>query len=208
MGKSTSSPLADIFMEDFEQKALATFPHRDSVLFWFRKADDTLTAIHTDHIDALFTHLNSLHPDIKWTKEVEVNNNIHMLDVDISKNSNSSLSFDVYRKPTHTNQYIHFNSHAPLQQYAHSPVEPKSFHLPTNSENRKKNASVTLFHSMATLIGPSGKAHTSPKSLSLHLLLSLHPPATAKLPVMTLPAAATTPTAAAATTAKPASKVA
>ena len=115
MGKSTSSPLSDVFMEDFEQKALAAFTHRDSILFWLRKADDTLIAIHADHADSLFTYINSLHPDIKWTKEEEVDGRIHMLDVDIKRNTNGTLSFDVYRKPTHTNQYIPFNSHAPVQ---------------------------------------------------------------------------------------------
>ena len=34
MGKSTSSPLSDIFMESLEQNALAPFTHRESVLFW------------------------------------------------------------------------------------------------------------------------------------------------------------------------------
>ena len=57
MGKSTSSPLSDIYMEDFEAKALAQYPTGDNsispseaILFWFRKANDTITAIHNDHI--------------------------------------------------------------------------------------------------------------------------------------------------------------
>ena len=33
MGKSTSSPLSDIFMENFEQSALASFAHSESILF-------------------------------------------------------------------------------------------------------------------------------------------------------------------------------
>ena len=115
MGKSTSSPLSDIFMEDFEQKALASFPHQDAIIFWLRKADDTLVAVHKDHAEGLFTHINGIHPDIKWTKEEEVDGSIHMLDVNIKRNMNGTLAFDVFRKPTHTNQYIHFNSHAPLQ---------------------------------------------------------------------------------------------
>ena len=77
IGKSTSSPLSDIFMEDFKQRALASFPHKDSVQFWLRKADDTLISIHADHADALFTHINSMQPDIKWTKEEEVGRQHH-----------------------------------------------------------------------------------------------------------------------------------
>ena len=96
MGKSTSSPLSDLFIENFEQNSLASFTHRDSVLFWLCKTDDTLIAIHTDHAVSLFTRINSLHQDIKWTKEEEVDGLNHMLDVDIQRNTNSSLSFDVF----------------------------------------------------------------------------------------------------------------
>ena len=121
MGKSTSSPLSDIFMEDFEGKALTQYqtgdpsitPH-DVILFWFRKADDTVTAIRNDHIDPFFTFLNSLHPSIQWTMEREKDGRLPMLDVLIEKKEDGSLEFDVYRKPTHTNQYIDFASHQPL----------------------------------------------------------------------------------------------
>ena len=115
MGKSTSSPLSDIYMEDFEDKAISTFSAPDAIQFWLRKADDTLVSIHADHANALFTHINSMHPDIRWTKEEETDGKIAMLDVAIQRHGSGSLSFDVYRKPTHTNQYIHFTSHAPLQ---------------------------------------------------------------------------------------------
>ena len=121
MGKSTSSPLSDLFMEQFEQEALANYDTgndatapSDVILFWLRKADDTITAIHKDHITPFFTFINSIHPDIKWTKEEEKDNTIAMLDVSITRDNNGALSFDVYRKPTNTNQYIPFNSHAPL----------------------------------------------------------------------------------------------
>ena len=121
MGKSTSSPLSDIYMEAFEQSALANYPTGDAntnpsdvILFWLRKADDTLVAIHKDHIESLHTYLNSIHADIKWTKEIEKDGRIAMLDVTIIRNPNGSLDFDVYRKPTHTNQYIPFDSHQPL----------------------------------------------------------------------------------------------
>ena len=101
--------------EDFEQRALSTFSHRDSILFWLRKADNTLVAIHQEHANKLFTHINNMHPDLTWTKEEKVNGNIHMLDVNIQLKPDGTLTFDVYRKPTHTNQYIHFHSRAPLE---------------------------------------------------------------------------------------------
>ena len=65
-------------MEDFEEAALANYPAGDNsthpskpILFWLRKADDTLTAIRNDHTQPLHDYLNSVHPDIPWTKEVE-----------------------------------------------------------------------------------------------------------------------------------------
>ena len=76
------------------------------------KADDTLVAIHNDHIQPLHDYLNSIHSHIKWTKEIENHNRIAMLDVHFIHNPECILDHDVYRKPTHTNQYIHFDSHA------------------------------------------------------------------------------------------------
>ena len=62
MGKSTSSPLSDIFVEDFEEAVLANYPPGDNttspsqpILFWFRKADDTLTAVHNQHSKIIST---------------------------------------------------------------------------------------------------------------------------------------------------------
>ena len=126
-------------MEDFETKALASFNQPEAVLFWLRKADDTLVAIHNDHAEALFTHINSIHQDIKWTKEDEVNNCIHMLDVNIQRQTDGSLSFDVYRKPTHTNQYIHFASHAPLDHKVSTirSLTRRAAIIPSTQEARK-----------------------------------------------------------------------
>ena len=38
-----------------------------------------------------------------------------MLDVRVIRETDGTLSFQVYRKPTHTNQYMNFASHHPLQ---------------------------------------------------------------------------------------------
>jgi hypothetical protein len=41
----------------------ATLP--SVILFWFRQADNTMTAIHRDHVASFFKFLNSVHPNIK-----------------------------------------------------------------------------------------------------------------------------------------------
>ena len=147
MGNSTSSPLSDLFMEDFETKALRDFRTDDPnvrpenvILFWLRKADDTLTAIHNDYIEPLFTHLNAIHPSIKWTMEREVGGRIAMLDVTIIRNDNGALDFDVYRKPTHTNQYIPFDSAQPLSHKLSTihALTRRAHLIPSTDELRKE----------------------------------------------------------------------
>ena len=133
-------------MEDFEATALAQYltgdnniSPRQDILFWLRKADDTLVAVHNDHIQSLHDYLNSIHPDIKWTKDIEENGRIAMLDVTIIHNPDGSLHFDVYRKPTHTNQYIPFDSHQPLSHKLatiHS-LTRRATLIPSTTELRK-----------------------------------------------------------------------
>ena len=115
MGKSTSSPLSDIFMEDYEVKALANFREahgHDSILFWYRKADDTITAVKRTLSDTLHNYLNSISPDIQWTMEQEQDGKIPMLDVLIKREGDGLNSQFIANPPTPTNTCT---SHAPLQ---------------------------------------------------------------------------------------------
>ena len=47
--------------------------------------------------------------------EEEHQNQLPFLDVKVTKDNNNKLQTSVYRKPTHTDQYLHFTSHHPLQ---------------------------------------------------------------------------------------------
>jgi hypothetical protein len=73
-----------------------------------------MTANHRNHFAPFQTFLNSIHANIKWTFEGEVGGRINMLDLTILRQPDGSLEFDVYRKPTHTNQYIAWDSDQPL----------------------------------------------------------------------------------------------
>ena len=48
---------------------------------------------------------------MKFTMDIEENNNISFLDVLITKNGDGSLAHQVYRKPTHIDRYLQANSH-------------------------------------------------------------------------------------------------
>jgi hypothetical protein len=119
MGDPTSTLVSNAYMTEFEKDVLTRYrlihdplhippapPPVSVILFWFRQADDTMTAIHRDHIAPFLAFLNSVHENIKWTFESEVDGRINMLDLTILRQSDGSLEFDVFRKPTHTNQYI------------------------------------------------------------------------------------------------------
>jgi hypothetical protein len=87
---------------------------------WKRYVDDTYVVWPhgRESLNGLFNHLNSQSESIKFTMELEENNNIPFLDILISKKNNGVLSHQVYRKKTHTDQYLHANSHHhPAQKF-------------------------------------------------------------------------------------------
>ena len=57
-----------------------------------------------------FHHLNTLHQNIKFTMEEENNGELVFLHT-LLKGNNGEISVLVYRKPTHTVQYLHYRSH-------------------------------------------------------------------------------------------------
>jgi hypothetical protein len=104
-------------MQPYEHKAHNAHNPTDALIdilqCWYRQADNTFTSIHGDHIIPFHAWLNSIHPDIQWTYEVGKEGRLNMLDISIIHAPDGSLSFEVYRKPTHTGQYIAYNSNAP-----------------------------------------------------------------------------------------------
>ena len=114
MGSPVSPIVANLFMEWFETHAINTFPYE--LTFWRRYVDDTIVALCDSLVDELTTHINSIEPAIQFTREEETEQqSLAMLDTVTTRGDQGKLSFTVYRKPTHTDQYLQFDSNQPLQ---------------------------------------------------------------------------------------------
>ena len=110
MGSPISPIVANMFMENFEIRALATSPCTPTL--WKRFVDDTFTIIKKTHKEAFMEHLNSIHNNIQFTsKEPCEDGSIPFLDMLITADEEGRLKITVYRKPTHTDQYLHWDSH-------------------------------------------------------------------------------------------------
>nr|CAH8838685.1 unnamed protein product [Trichobilharzia regenti] len=113
MGSPISPIVADIFMDSWENSALNTFNPTPKI--WWRYVDDTFTVLKTEHISSFLTHINSQVEGIKFTFESEnEQGELAMLDCKIKRIEEGKLHTSVYRKPTHSNRYLDFNSSHPL----------------------------------------------------------------------------------------------
>ena len=83
---------------------------------WFRFVDDTCGIIQQQaHKQDFLDHINNVDPAIKFTVEGnQANGTIPFLDTLVTPLADNSLSFQVYQKPTHTDQYLQWDSHHSL----------------------------------------------------------------------------------------------
>lgn len=111
MGCPLSPIVANLFMEDFEAKALALA--RLLPKLWKRYVDDTnvIWSHGQEELDLFFNHLNCQSSAIKFTMEKEVNGCLPFLDILLYKNKDGFLSHSVFWKKTHTKQCLHADSH-------------------------------------------------------------------------------------------------
>ncbi len=75
----------------------------------------TVVALMDALLEDFANHINSIHPAIKFTREEETEKSLAVLDAQITRDNLGKLSFSVYRKPTHTDQYLQYSSNQPLQ---------------------------------------------------------------------------------------------
>ena len=75
-----------------------------------RFADDVCSILKRTHVENISDHIKNLHQNIKFTIEEETNGELTFLDTLLERN-NGKTSVFVYRKPTYTDQYLHYNCH-------------------------------------------------------------------------------------------------
>ena len=111
MGSPVSPIVANIFMSRLEEDAMSTMSAKPKL--WHLYVDNVLAIVKRATIDSTLQHLNSQHPDITFTMEIESNGRLPYLDATIRRNGNR-VTTSVHRKPTDTGRYLSFDSHHPV----------------------------------------------------------------------------------------------
>ncbi|KAL9966997.1 hypothetical protein ACROYT_G025149 [Oculina patagonica] len=111
MGSPVSAVIANLYMESFEEQAISSSSYKPKI--WKRYVDDTFTILDRENVDSFLKHLNIQQPSIRFTMETESDSKLAFLDTAVSREPDGRLTTSVYRKPTHTDQYLAYDSHHP-----------------------------------------------------------------------------------------------
>ena len=142
MGSPVSAVIAELVMEEMEEKALASAPVKPR--WWRRYVDDSNACLKSESIRVFHSHLNSINPHIQFTIEMPTTGaegqTIAFLDTSNTVSASGQVEVGVYRKPTHTNKYLAFESHSPAQskRAVVKTLMDRAKYLPSTSE-RKQN---------------------------------------------------------------------
>ena len=125
--------------------------------------------IRKSNLHDFFQHINCLHPKTKFTMETEENSQLPFLDTLIQRNSDNTISVKVYRKPTHTDQYLKFTSHGlarAKKSVITSPFE-RAKNIISNPSDQEKEG-----HHLTAVLQPNGY----PKKFINNTIRALQPP--------------------------------
>ena len=125
-------------MEHIEEIAITTAPHPPR--WWFRFVDDSHTCLLKDYVSEFHDHLNSINPNIQFTVEKEKESKLAFLDTMTTRDNTNTIQVSVYRKPTHTNKYLDFNSHHPTthKRSVVNSLLNRADNIPTSTSGKRK----------------------------------------------------------------------
>ena len=113
MGSPLGPVIANVFMVALEETIA---PKLQKIMpIWRRYVNDTFTFVKKNCIAEVIQEINSFHPNIKFTHEIEKDKKIAFLDVLLTRRDDGHLDTSVYRKPTNNSIYIHWNAYGPRQ---------------------------------------------------------------------------------------------
>ena len=150
MGVPASSTAAEIYMQAYERTAITMAQHPPKV--WEQFVDDIYSVLKWRHLENFFHHINNLHQSIKFTMEGESNGELAFL-VTLLKQNNGEISVLLYRKPTHTDQYLHYSSHhqTSCKESVVSSLFSRAYSIITNKDD--------LHNFLCENCNPSEKSH-------------------------------------------------
>lgn len=113
MGSPVSVVIAEIVMQSIEKFIIPQI--QGFTLFWYRYVDDVLACVKKEDVPCVLNIINSVNGSIQFTAEEEQENAISFLDLKLIKNQDGTLSFEIFRKATHTDKYLHYDSYHPIE---------------------------------------------------------------------------------------------
>ena len=110
MGSPVSPVVANLYMEFFEHRALTSAV--DHCSLWRRYVDDTFVILQQSHREEFLQHINSMDASIQFTtEEAKQDGSMPFLATLVTPQDDGTLTTSVYRKPTHADLYLQWDSH-------------------------------------------------------------------------------------------------
>ena len=113
MGSPLGPTMANVFLSFYEVKWLEQCPKEFKPVFYRRYVDVIFVLFESaEHLSKFLDYFNTRHPNMSFSFEQEKNGKLSFLDVEVSREKGKFVT-TVYRKPTFSGVYTHFESFLP-----------------------------------------------------------------------------------------------
>ena len=113
MGSPLGHTMANVFLSFYEMKWLEQCPNELKPVFYRKYVDDIFVLFESaEHLSKFHAYLNTCHPNMSFSFELEINDKLSFLGVEVSRQQGKFVT-SVYRKPTFSGVYTHFDSFLP-----------------------------------------------------------------------------------------------